>query len=527
MLKPVYTYIALAVTLCGTAVAQTTENLDIIWRMGRPDTSTNDWGQAIAGLGDVNGDSYDDAGVVGYSSTLGARVYLYSGGTAFDTIPEWITTDATAGQGTGLSLCGGDINGDGYSDVILEAGGRVYVYYGKNGWPNTVRDLRFHGRLYEDASFVACGDVTGDDTTDLIVSDFWNIGGSGHVLVYKGSAAFDTLPWLRINGRDYEQLGASLNAGGDVNGDGYIDLAVGAATYNVDSRGRVYIYHGGPAMDTIPDWWKDGEGSGQYWGELGCAICPDSDGYARLWWGSMYFPGGYGSPMENGKTEMFFGGIIMDSIPDISIIGADSFSGHGTSYASARLDDGIRSDLICGSFEDSARGMGKAWTSKLRQDTVVNGWLQGRWYRDQLGVNVANAEDVNDDGREEVMFASYADTNRLVVICKYTGPEGVNERPFGASQIAGLKLFQNNPNPFRQFTMINYQLQEDADVSLSVYNVAGQLVRTLVNVRQIIGQHRISWDGKDEQGVKVSGGIYLCRLKANGFNSIRKVVLVK
>ncbi|MHB8158433.1 MAG: FG-GAP repeat domain-containing protein, partial [Desulfocucumaceae bacterium] len=103
-------------------------------------------------MGDVNGDGYKDIGVVGYNSTLGARVYLFGGSASFDTIPDWITDDATAGPGTGLALCGGDINGDGYSDVILEAAGKVYVYYGKPGWPNTAYDLRYLGRLYEGAT---------------------------------------------------------------------------------------------------------------------------------------------------------------------------------------------------------------------------------------------------------------------------------------------------------------------------------------------------------------------------------------
>ena len=515
---------------------QTTYNLDIIWQRGTPDTSLYKWGAAIAGVGDVNGDGYDDVAVGAYKAggedKDTAKIYVFYGDSSFDTLPDLIISDLCKGV-NGLALCGGDINGDGYSDIIICApsAGKVYIHFGGDP-PSQTFDIAFGGRLYETFAIVATGDLNGDDTTDLIVGDFWNMNGNGHVYIYKGSAAFDTMPWIRINGHDYEKLGHELDAGGDVNGDGYNDLVVGANGYNVDERGRVYVFYGGADMDTIPDWWKDGEGPQQYWGEMPSAICADSSGYARVWTGSVYYPGGYGTSQQNGKAELFYGGNPIDSIPDMVIVGADSFSSFGQTFASSYIDSGFRRDLICGAAEPIGAGLGRVWTGKLVQDTVVSGWISGRWERDFLGVNVTNAGDVNGDSREEVMFGSYADTNRLVVICKYTGPEGVEQIAEDRLQITELKLGQNYPNPFNKATVIRYQVTGDEPVKLSVYNIAGQLVKTLIPPNLPLkgrdkGEGSVTWDGRDNNGRVVPNGVYVYKLETSGRSVVHNMTFIK
>ncbi|HQU70642.1 MAG TPA: T9SS type A sorting domain-containing protein [Calditrichia bacterium] len=96
------------------------------------------------------------------------------------------------------------------------------------------------------------------------------------------------------------------------------------------------------------------------------------------------------------------------------------------------------------------------------------------------------------------------------------------------THIDGFELAQNYPNPFNPSTHITYSLGKRAEVSLQVYNLLGQKVRTLVkNHNQVAGLYKIQWDGRDDDGRKVASGVYFYRLKAGDFIRSRKMMLVK
>lgn len=86
-----------------------------------------------------------------------------------------------------------------------------------------------------------------------------------------------------------------------------------------------------------------------------------------------------------------------------------------------------------------------------------------------------------------------------------------------------------HPNPFNPSTTVEYSIRRAGHVSLRVYNVAGQLVATLVDEAQNpgLGLRSATWDGRDDQGRPVSSGIYFCSLVADGFSSTTKMVLLK
>jgi len=89
------------------------------------------------------------------------------------------------------------------------------------------------------------------------------------------------------------------------------------------------------------------------------------------------------------------------------------------------------------------------------------------------------------------------------------------------------QLFQNTPNPFNPSTRIRYDLARDGQVELTVFDVAGRLVRTLVDGKQTAGSHAAIWNGRDDAGKRVSSGVYFYRLQANGLEMTQKLVLTK
>ena len=91
----------------------------------------------------------------------------------------------------------------------------------------------------------------------------------------------------------------------------------------------------------------------------------------------------------------------------------------------------------------------------------------------------------------------------------------------------GYRLRQNYPNPFNPSTTVEYGVPGDCQVTLKVYNLKGQLVRTLVNEYKLAGTYTATWDGRNEEGQRVASGTYLCKITAGGFSSTTKMVLVR
>jgi hypothetical protein len=108
-------------------------------------------------------------------------------------------------------------------------------------------------------------------------------------------------------------------------------------------------------------------------------------------------------------------------------------------------------------------------------------------------------------------------------------PTTIQVTAAGASQFipAQYSLNQNYPNPFNPSTEIAFALPQASRVDLTIYNVLGQQVRNLISGEMEPGQHSITWDGRDNGGNTAASGIYFYRLKADEFNDIRKMTLLK
>jgi photosystem II stability/assembly factor-like uncharacterized protein len=103
----------------------------------------------------------------------------------------------------------------------------------------------------------------------------------------------------------------------------------------------------------------------------------------------------------------------------------------------------------------------------------------------------------------------------------------IEEKNIMTSYPESFELFQNYPNPFNPTTTINYQLPVSNYIDLSIFNLLGQKVVTLVSKRQRAGFYRVEWNGTDQFGQKVSSGIYVYKLETDTEVQVRKMILIK
>lgn len=131
-----------------------------------------------------------------------------------------------------------------------------------------------------------------------------------------------------------------------------------------------------------------------------------------------------------------------------------------------------------------------------------------------------------EDGAATLVLSSDRPTRRLRVI--WGTPDFAAHHAEGASLDAYVNaLHPNAPNPFAESTTIRYELRTSGRAVVAIYNLLGQRVRTLVDTRQEAGRHVVSWDGRDERGRPVASGVYFSRLRAESYEAIQKLTLVR
>jgi len=206
-------------------------------------------GRSVGTAGDVNNDGYDDVivGVPGLDNGGGAWVF-HGSATGLSTHADWaVQSDQPSNSAFGFMVStAGDVNNDGYDDVIVGAytydeppfiqPGRAYVYHGSEDGLSTIPDWITSGGQSNASygiSLTAAGDVNGDSYDDVMVgaNEFTNGEFSeGRAFVFHGSASGLSMEpeWTFENNVEKACLGTSVGAAGDVNNDGYGDVIVGA-----------------------------------------------------------------------------------------------------------------------------------------------------------------------------------------------------------------------------------------------------------------------------------------------------------
>lgn len=112
-------------------------------------------------------------------------------------------------------------------------------------------------------------------------------------------------------------------------------------------------------------------------------------------------------------------------------------------------------------------------------------------------------------------------------VFSFGGLTSLDVNPAAASLLDGFELHQNYPNPFNPSTTLPYKVAVSSHVNLTVYNLLGQPVRTLVNETRPAGVYEILWDGKDDSGNSLGSGIYFYIIRAGEFSKSLKMLKVE
>lgn len=143
----------------------------------------------------------------------------------------------------------------------------------------------------------------------------------------------------------------------------------------------------------------------------------------------------------------------------------------------------------------------------------------------ELGINLQMLEG-SSDGEHKMMFIQEIETKDCTTT---TGTDDTDtaEKTATGELPASYQLAQNYPNPFNPTTTIEFNLPTTEYVTLEVFNINGQKVKTLVNDIMSAGTHAIEWDATSESGNKVASGVYLYKLSAGDFTETKKMTLMK
>ncbi|KPL10400.1 hypothetical protein AMJ71_03245 [candidate division TA06 bacterium SM1_40] len=456
-----------------------------------------------AALGDVDGDGDIDIAVVNRDEQN--RLLVNDGLGYFSDLTDSLLP---AASNPSRAVAVGDVEGDGDLDLVIGNDARQNRLLINDGSGLFVDDSRRRMPALADTTYhIRIGDVSGDSLLDLFVANFARYSDDVRLLINTGAGAYrDETSWRIPSVPFFDE--ATDGAIGDVDGDGDFDLFV--ARYEQNS---MYINVGaGVYVDSTETWLPEDISFSQ-----GAAFS-DVDGDHDL---DLLVAN---SPQRNRLLINQYGA--PDTTPPVLAACShppDTYDTLGpyavtvTGFDNTLLLD---ADLLYRAGEEptfDSLAMRPVGGSLFRGEipgqapgTVIRYYVEAR---DRPG-NVARTPP-----------GAPVETYDFEVL----GGVGVEGEQQPAANPDGLlRLGQNCPNPFSQLTTINCSLPEDSPLpAIRVYNISGQLIRTIEASEAIPGRCRFEWDGRDEEGVRVACGLYLYVLDVHGDRQVRKAVFLR
>ena len=394
-------------------------------------------GCAVSGAGDVNGDGFGDVIVGAYQYADGqpgeGGAFVYEGSpSGLANTAAWVAESNQAGALLGFSVSSaGDVNGDGFGDVVVGADaysngetgeGGIFVFLGSTSglspsaaWTaeSNQADADF-GR-----SVSSAGDVNGDGYSEVLVGARYYDNGQndeGRAFLYLGSASglAATADWTAESDSSTAQFGGFVSMAGDVNGDGYGDIVVGAAGYEdgQNNEGGVFLYLGSASgLPTTPTWSAESNQADAYFGRaVGSAGDVNGDGFGDIVVGAWGFDG---SEPDEGRAFLFYGSSAAPS-PDAQLVQPDQADAQlGTSVASAGDVNGDgHDDILVGApyFDAGETDEGVAFLylgTATGVDPTPAWTVESNQADAHLGNAVSSAGDVNGDGYADALVGVF------------------------------------------------------------------------------------------------------------------------
>ena len=400
--------------------------------------SSADLGYAVNGAGDVNGDGYPDVVVgavkYGQGSVKGGAVFLFYGGPGgLSSQPDWFFGTDMNGAELGTAVSGvGDVNGDGYDDLAVSAPrcsnpepkeGCVFIFFGSpTGLPSTPDQiLELNQRdAYLGTAVDAAGDVNGDGYADVIVGAKWytnELINEGAAFLFLGGpdGLRGTPAWQVEGNQAAASLGTAVAGVGDVDGDGYADLLVGAPYFDggaVDT-GYVALYFGGAEGPVAaPAWERHGSHAGARLGySLAAAGDVNGDGLADLIIGAPGWQNQSGEAV--GAAFVYLGRPDWsDALPVWTAVFTQANAQFGAAVGSAGDMSGNGfADVVVGAPLYS-RDQAKEGAMFVFLGTAVGPASTAHWMAEGnkadtlFGFSVASAGDVNQDGYTDLLVGA-------------------------------------------------------------------------------------------------------------------------
>jgi hypothetical protein len=391
----------------------------------------DEMGYAVSSAGDVNGDGWDDILVGAPKATDGVNregvAYLFYGSPQGPgSEPDWRVGGGQKGSEFGAAVGGaGDVNGDQYADIIVgapaygqPATGRVFIFYGSDTGPSTTADWIFEIGLAEarlGAAVDTAGSVDGDSYDEIVVGAP-GYGGKGAAFVFYGSASgpITVTHWMTESNQASARFGVAVGGAGDLNDDGYADIVVGASGYErgETDEGAAFVFYGAETgLAPAYGWMAEGDQAGAEFGaSVSSAGYTNDDRFADLVVGAP----GYDTDTENvGAAWAFYGSEAgLGETPVWTTSSDQTSSGYGRAVGGAGdvNDDGY-DEVIVGAYryqnDHLLEGSAFVFFGSVGGLASNANWtVEGDKANATFGDAVAMAGDINQDGYADLMVGA-------------------------------------------------------------------------------------------------------------------------